>query len=85
MKRSRWKQYAAQLACELEAKPYEHWVAAAKGLPDSFTRDFNGEVLQIELDVLEIDPDYVHIGISIDDGGLSAFVPVTTSALIRRN
>jgi hypothetical protein len=41
--------------------------------------------LQVELNVLERTPEYVHVGIAIDDGTLlRSIVPRSTSILVKR-
>jgi hypothetical protein len=63
-----------------QARPYEELVALddpiAYDLPVGF---------QVEVTVLERMPDYVHVGIAVDDGTfLRACAPVTGSVIVRR-
>ena len=82
-KRAFFKQCACQIAAECEQKPYEHWMAA--DFPITFDRDFDGQMLQVEIIQLEAHPEYVHLLVSVDDGGLSAFAPPSTSTIIRKS
>lgn len=40
------------------------------------------EFYQAEVNAVEITPEYVHVVVAVDGGGLSAFVPVSTSFLV---
>lgn len=71
-----------RVAAEIEEKPYEHWVE--QDYPITYECNFEGRNLQVEINDLEIEPDYVHLGISVDDGGWSAFHPLSTSVIVRR-
>jgi hypothetical protein len=37
---------------------------------------------QAEVNAVEITPEYVHVAVAVDDGGLSAFAPVSTSFVV---
>lgn len=76
------RRFAAQIAEEVEGKSYEYWIQ--QELPIHSERTFEGKELFVEIDALEIRPDYVHIGISVSDGGISAYYPVGTSAIVRK-
>jgi hypothetical protein len=40
---------------------------------------------QVEAMLLECTPEYLHVSISVDDGGLRAFLPLTQSFLVFRD
>ena len=40
---------------------------------------------QVEVQLLESTPEYLHVGIGVDDGGWSAFKPLSTSFLVHRD
>ncbi|MCP5113951.1 MAG: hypothetical protein GY953_24215 [bacterium] len=40
---------------------------------------------QFEVQLLEDEDDYVHVGIGVDDGGWRAFAPLSTSFLVYRD
>lgn len=76
------RRLAEQVAAETEEKPYEHWIAQDYSITYECT--FEGRNLQVEINDLEIEPDYVHLIISVDDGGWSAYYPISTSVIVRR-
>ena len=82
MKRALWKRCASVIAGEIEGEPYAHW--ASTEFPVTFERVFEGKELQVELNMLEHEEEYIHIGIAVDDGGLGAYWPVSTSVIIRK-
>jgi len=67
---------------ECERRPYDYWVAG--DYPVVFERSFQGENVQVEIVLLESNPEYVHISVAVDDGGLWAWFPPSFSAIIRR-
>jgi len=46
--------------------------------------EFDSEQHQVEIDVLEDTPVYLHVSISVDDGTLPASIRPTTGTFIRR-
>lgn len=43
------------------------------------------DLYQVEVQLHESTPEYVHVGIGVDDGGLSALKPVSASFLVYRD
>jgi hypothetical protein len=82
MRRAAMKRLAEEIAGEVSSRPYSHW--RAQRFPVCFSRTFEGRELQVELDLLEQKEEYIHIGIAVDDGKLSAFFPASTSVIIHR-
>lgn len=82
VKRTLLKRCAEQIASEMERQSYEHW--AEQSLPISFEYTFEDQTLQVEIDVLELEPNYIHLVVSVDDGGLSALLPACTSIIINK-
>ena len=80
--RALFKRCAEQIAQECEQRPYDHWVAA--DFPVTFDRELEGKQLQVEIVLLESTADYIHLLVSVDDGGVWAYVPPSVSTIIRR-
>lgn len=40
---------------------------------------------QVEVQLLERQPEYVHVAVAVDDGGVRAFMPLSTSFLVYRH
>jgi hypothetical protein len=40
---------------------------------------------QVEVQLLECEPEYVHVAVAVDDGGWRAFVPLSASFLVYRD
>jgi hypothetical protein len=64
---------------DIEALSY----AQALSLDDAFEREYwvRGECISVEINVLEREPDYVHVGMAVDCG--SGVCPYCTSTLVR--
>jgi hypothetical protein len=43
------------------------------------------EFYQVEVQLLESEPEYVHVGVAVDDGGWRAYMPRSTSFLVYRD
>jgi hypothetical protein len=82
MKRDLFKRCAGQIAEECEQRSYEDWLAA--DFPVVFERTFEGIDVQVEILLLESTPEYVHLMVSVDDGGVWAYAPPSQSTIIRR-
>jgi len=81
MKRSVLKKYAREIASELEQKPYDYWRGA--NLPLTFERMFEGQLINVEVTLLSSNPEYMQLGIAVDDGGwLSPYFPIGISIVI---
>lgn len=82
IRRSVLKRLVDQLIGEAESKSYDHWLA--QDFPIAYETVFEGEAVQVEMNLLESKLDYLHVAISADDGGFSAWVPVHRDTIIRR-
>ena len=76
------KRFLREIVAEYESKPYEYWDTVA--LPITFERVFEVREIQAEIDMLESEPEYRHISISVDEGFLFSFSPVGTSIIINK-
>ncbi|PYS07100.1 MAG: hypothetical protein DMG17_31250 [Acidobacteria bacterium] len=54
-----------------------------KVLDAEMKREFDSEQHQVEIEVLEDTPVYLHVSISVDDGTLPASIRPTTGTFIR--
>ncbi len=83
MKRRKLRAYAEEIGRDLEKKAYEHW--ATQEFPIAYETEFEGEEVQVTIDRLELEDDYVHLSIIVFTGwGWSAFSPPGTSVIIRK-
>ena len=82
-KRALFKRCAGEIARECEQRSYDHWVAA--DFPVVFERSFEGTEVQVEVELLESTPAYVHLLVSVDDGGIWAYAPPSESTIIRKD
>jgi len=71
-------------AATWSAKTYH---ALAEELRDvaAYERTDEGGAYQVEVQLLERTADYVHVLVSVDDGGWRAFVPVSSSFIVHRD
>ena len=84
MKRSTLKQCVEEIAREVERWGYGFW--AENRSPVTFNREMFGEELQVEAQTIEHTEDYIHVGVSVDDGRwFNAMCPLSTSFLIRKD
>ena len=82
MKRRLLKQCVREIALEVEQRPYDYWVAA--DLPMVYESTYQNQPIQVEIVLLELNAEYVQLGISVhDDGFLSAYCPPSFSVVIR--
>jgi hypothetical protein len=64
-----------------QAKSYDELIA----LDDPLGYELEGG-FQVEVNVLERMPEYVHVGVAVDDGTfLRSCVPLTSSVIVRRS
>ncbi len=78
------KQIARMIGAELEAKGFEYWRMADNLLV--FTREIEGKVVQVEVQKLSATPEFVQVGIAVDDGGfLNALMPPGISIVVRKH
>jgi hypothetical protein len=82
MKRSNLRRYLKEIVAEYESKPYDYWQSVA--LPITFERQFGSKYIQFEIHMLELTPEYVHIGFSADAGGISAYFPVGADIIVTK-
>jgi hypothetical protein len=54
-------------------------------LPDvqAYEREFEGKTYQVEVQLLENNDKYVHVGVGVDDGSISASLRPLSSSFIR--
>ena len=87
----RWRtlgRLAIQQARLFERKPYSYWVAREHDFPINGRKMVNlpgkGPVeIQIEITLYELNTEYVQMGVSVEDGWISAYCPPTCSIVIR--
>ncbi len=72
-KRSQFKRCAKQIADRLSARPYSFWSRMQE--PWTFECMFEGQQLQVEVEVPEVTQEYVLVSVAVDDGGLWAYCP----------
>ena len=62
--------------------PYAKLLADDRDWPLHYEDDLDGFRYYAEVQKLEETPEYIHIGIGVDDGGIRAFSPLTSSIII---
>lgn len=72
-----------EIVAEYESKPYEYWEIVS--FPLTFERIFEDKEIQVEIDILESTPEYLHISFSVFGGWLSAYCPVGTDIIVRKS
>ena len=77
------KRFLREVVADYESKPYEYWDTVT--LPITFERVFEGKEIQAEIDMIESEPKYRHIGISVDEGFLFGYSPVGASIIIQKD
>ena len=83
MKRRELKAICADLIEQFSKRPYKEW--KMKDYPIDFELEINNELIQVELNMLENNPDYVQIGVAVNDRGLSSFFPVGRTFIVDAN
>lgn len=73
---------AREIAAAMEEKSYTYW--CAQSFPQVFEREVDGQEIQVEVEHLEQNRDYIHLNVAVDDGRLSAFSPACYGAIIHR-
>ena len=76
------KRCLQDLMAEYKSKPYDYWENV--DMPITFERVFEGREVQIEIHVLESEPEYLQIGISVDAGWRSFFYPFGQTFLVEK-
>jgi hypothetical protein len=82
-RRERWK---AVLDAEIERwsdKSYEELLSVLSEV-QVYEVEFDSRPHQVEVELLENRPDYLHVSISVDDGALPASIRPATASFIRR-
>ena len=84
MKRRELRAYAETVGEDLEKKPYEHW--AAQEFPINYETVFDGQEIHVEIDRLELENQYVHLGIGVCSHScrFSCNFPACTSVIIKK-
>lgn len=71
-----------QIVRELEQRPYNTW--KNEKFPHVYKENRNGLEINVELVLLEKEPDYLHIAVCInDDDWLRKLMPVNGSFIVR--
>ncbi|MGI6355461.1 MAG: hypothetical protein ACOX6W_10245 [Lentisphaeria bacterium] len=83
MKRRELKAICADLVEQFSKRPYKEW--QVKDYPIDFELEVNNELIQVELNMLENNPDYIQIGVAVNDRGLSASFPVGRTFIVDAN
>jgi hypothetical protein len=73
---------ARQIADEMEKETYDYW--RSQPFPLAYQRVFDGEQVQVEITLQERNKDYIQVGVTVDDGGASAYYPAGWSTVIYR-
>ena len=82
MKRKVLKTLFNEVIEEYKQKPCEFW---RKGeFPITFVRVFENKEVQFEIDLLENEEKYFHIGVSAGDGLLWSYFPVCSSFIVEK-
>jgi hypothetical protein len=82
-RRRRWQEVLETEKQRWSALPYDELVSRLSRTNYEVERD--SQTYQIEIDVLENTPDYVHVAISVDDGSIPAsFWPMMDSFITKR-
>jgi len=82
-RRERWQ---AVLDAEIErwsARSYEELLAKLSEV-QVYEVEFDSKHYQVEVELLENRPDYLHVSISVDDGALPASIRPAMGSFIRR-
>lgn len=76
------------LVAEIDAWSRKSFATLVRELSDVVTYERGGGsgFHQFEVQMLEQEPDYVHVGVSIDDGGVvRSLVPLSSSFIVYRD
>ena len=83
MKRKQLRQILDSHVSQYSKRTYNDWVSLGTDRTVEYLETEFGEVT-LEIQILEHSPDHVHILFSVDDGGLWAYFPVSTSEIYER-
>ncbi|HEY3412945.1 MAG TPA: hypothetical protein VGM51_07800 [Armatimonadota bacterium] len=76
------KELADQVVSVIEHNP-NTYVTESK-FPITWSEEHDGQEIDFEIDVLEQDDERIHLIVSVSDGYLSAFFPVSRSTIVRK-
>jgi hypothetical protein len=82
LRREKLKRYVHMRILEAEEKSYDYW--KSQNFPIAYEDTFEGESLAVEIDLLEITPEYIHLIIDASGGFWTQFTPVHEDTLIKR-
>jgi hypothetical protein len=82
MKRAIIRGWLQEIVDEYKCNPHEFWESS--NFPITFERAFEGRQIQVEIDILESTPEYFHISFSANAGGLSAYFPIGTDIIVKK-
>ena len=80
------KQVARTIGAELETKGFDYWFALDMHENLHFTRDIEGQTVNVDVVKLSCNAEYVQLGVAVDDGGfLNARIPPGISAVVMKH
>ena len=82
MRRSKLREVAQQIARQVAEKPYGEW--RAQQFPVLYQEMYEGECINVEIDIDSDKEEYVQLRICVDDGGRSAYWPVCEGVVVLR-
>lgn len=81
MKRRELRRHLINICAELSRRDYSEW--DPQQFPMTFQRTVDDTQCSVELTLLEYTSEYIHIGVSIDLGGLGSYIPVSSSVIAK--
>ena len=87
MKRSELRKMCKKAVIRLKSISFDCWTSRLHDFPVvRYFRRRNGDVVDIEIDILDSEESYLHIIVRVSDGGwLNSWLPVCESFLVMRN
>ena len=82
MRKSSLIEYIRKVVAELEQKPYEHWIK--QKFPITYEDVLEGKEVQVQIDVLETTPEYIHLIVEASDSPLGWWIRKHVGVIIRR-
>ena len=80
MKREKLKSFVQHQIDIIEKKPYDYWIA--QEFPIVSEEEFDGVMITIEIELLELTDTYAHLVLEAYCDGFSSWFPVYKGALI---
>lgn len=68
-----------------QAKPYSELSRMSIDDVITYEKGDGKDWYEVEIEVYELNDVYVHVGIAVDDGGMTTFFPKSTSIIVRRD